>query len=55
MSFRLLHGPVSGSRRSLTMSDAYNGDIRCRREVSERLAHDVRQGAHARRVMEGNS
>jgi Protein kinase domain/NACHT domain len=32
--------------------DAYNGDIRCRREVSERLAHDARQGVHARKVME---
>jgi hypothetical protein len=34
------------------LSDAYNGDIRCREEVSTRLAHDVRQGAHARKVME---
>jgi hypothetical protein len=34
------------------LSDAYNGDIRFRREVSECLAHDVRQGAHARKVME---
>jgi serine/threonine protein kinase/predicted ATPase len=34
------------------LSDAYNGDIRCREEVSKRLAHDVRQGVHARRVME---
>ena len=34
------------------LTDAYNGDIRCRTEVSERLAHDVRQGAHARKVME---
>src|SRR5271157_3758685 len=34
------------------LSDAYNGDIRCREEVSKRLAHDVRQGAHARKVME---
>jgi predicted ATPase len=34
------------------LSDAYNGDIRWRKEVSERLAHDVRQGAHARKVME---
>ena len=31
--------------------DAYNGDIRCRKEVSERLAHDVRHGVHARKVM----
>ena len=34
------------------LSDAYNGDIRCREEVSKRLADDVRQGAHARKVME---
>jgi serine/threonine protein kinase/predicted ATPase len=34
------------------LSDAYNGDIRCREEVSKRLAHDVRQGAHAQKVME---
>jgi serine/threonine protein kinase len=34
------------------LTDAYNGDVRCRRKVSERLAHDVRQGAHARKVME---
>jgi hypothetical protein len=34
------------------LTDAYDGDIRCREEVSERLATDVRQGAHARKVME---
>jgi predicted ATPase len=34
------------------LTDAHNGDIRCRKEVSERLAQDVRQGAHARKVME---
>jgi predicted ATPase len=34
------------------LSDAYNGDIRCRKEVSARLAHDVRLGFHARQVME---
>ena len=34
------------------LSDAYNGDIRCRKEVSERLAYDVRQGVHARKVIE---
>ena len=34
------------------LADAYDGDIRCRKEVSERLAHDVRQGVHARKVME---
>ena len=28
---------------------AYNGDIRYRREVSGHLAHDVRQGVHARK------
>jgi hypothetical protein len=34
------------------LSDAYGGDIRCRSEVSGHLAHDVRQGVHARKVME---
>jgi hypothetical protein len=34
------------------LSDAYKGDIRRCKEVSEHLAHDVRQGAHARKVME---
>ena len=34
------------------LTDAYNGDIRRRGEVSARLAHDVRQGVHARKVME---
>src|SRR6516165_1411874 len=34
------------------LADAYNGDIRWRSEVSSRLAHDVRQGVHARKVME---
>ena len=34
------------------LADAYNGDVRFRKEVSERLTHDVRQGAHARKVME---
>jgi hypothetical protein len=34
------------------LTDAYNGDIRCRKEVSEGLSHDVRQGVHARKVME---
>ena len=34
------------------LTDAYDGDIRCRKEVSERLGHDVRQGVHARKVME---
>jgi serine/threonine protein kinase len=34
------------------LTDAYNGDIRRREEVSARLAHDLRQGTHARKVME---
>jgi hypothetical protein len=34
------------------LTDALHGDIRCREEVSARLAHDLRQGAHARKVME---
>jgi serine/threonine protein kinase/predicted ATPase len=47
----------SGHSLALTLlgsylTDAYNGDIRCRSEVSGHLAHDVRQGAHARKVME---
>jgi serine/threonine protein kinase/tetratricopeptide (TPR) repeat protein len=47
----------SGHSLSLTLlgsflSDAYHGDIRFRQEVSKCLADDVRQGAHARIVME---
>src|SRR6516164_6707286 len=34
------------------LTDAYNGDVHRRYEVSARLAHDLRQGAHARKVME---
>jgi hypothetical protein len=34
------------------LTDACHGDIRRRDEVSARLAHDLRQGAHARKVME---
>ncbi len=34
------------------LTDAYDGDVRCRKEVSERLTHDVRQGVHACKVME---
>jgi hypothetical protein len=34
------------------LTDAYDGEIRCRKEVSGHLAHDVRQGFHARKVME---
>jgi len=33
------------------LTDAYNGDIRSRTEVSGYLARDVRQGAHVRKVM----
>jgi serine/threonine protein kinase len=33
------------------LTDAYNGDIHHREDVSARLAQDVRQGAHARKVM----
>jgi hypothetical protein len=34
------------------LTDAYNGDIRCRSELSGHLVRDVRQGVHARKVME---
>jgi tetratricopeptide (TPR) repeat protein len=34
------------------LTDAYSGSVRCRKEVSDHLSHDVRQGAHARKVME---
>jgi hypothetical protein len=34
------------------LTDAHNGDIRCRKEISDRLGHDKRQGLHARKVME---
>jgi tetratricopeptide (TPR) repeat protein len=34
------------------LADAHNGDIRCRKEVSGHLGHDVRQGVHARKVMQ---
>src|SRR5215472_11450337 len=34
------------------LTDAYDGDIRRREEVSGRLADDVREGVHARKVME---
>src|SRR5262249_17023494 len=34
------------------LADAYSGDIRRRKEVSEHLAHDVRQGTHAKKMME---
>ena len=34
------------------LTDAYDGDIRRRKEISGRLANDVREGVHARKVME---
>jgi hypothetical protein len=34
------------------LTDAFDGDICRRDEVSTRLGHDVRQGVHARKVME---
>jgi serine/threonine protein kinase len=34
------------------LADAYDGDIRYREEVSKHLAHDVRHGVHAQKVME---
>src|SRR6516164_9652745 len=34
------------------LTDAYKGNVRCRNEVTVHLADDVRQGVHARRVME---
>ena len=34
------------------LTDAYDGDIRYRKEVSDHLSQDVRQGVHARNVME---
>jgi tetratricopeptide (TPR) repeat protein len=33
------------------LADAYEGDVRYREELSNRLVQDVRQGAHARKVM----
>jgi tetratricopeptide (TPR) repeat protein len=34
------------------LSDAYNGDIRCRDQVPTHLVDDAQQGAHARKVMD---
>jgi serine/threonine protein kinase/tetratricopeptide (TPR) repeat protein len=56
-SLRTASDEFSGHCLALTLlgsylTDAYNGDIRCREEVSNRLARDVRQGVHARKVME---
>ena len=33
------------------LTDAYKGDIRCRKEVLGHLGDDIRQGVHARKVM----
>jgi hypothetical protein len=46
---RIASDEFSGHCLDLTLlgsylSDAYNGDIHCRKEVSKRLAQDVRQG-----------
>jgi predicted ATPase len=54
---RIASDEFSGHCLALTLlgsylTDAYNGDIRCRKEVSEHLSQDVRQGVHARKVME---
>ena len=54
---RTVSDEFSGHCLALTLlgsylTDAYRGDIHCRSEVSARLAHDTRQGAHARKVME---
>jgi len=56
---RIASDEFSGHCLALTLlgsylTDAYNGDIRRRKEVSEHLADDVRQGVHARKVMESN-
>jgi tetratricopeptide (TPR) repeat protein len=54
---RSASGEFGGHCLALTLlgsylTDAYNGDVRRREEVSARLAQDVRQGVHARKVME---
>src|SRR5580704_367675 len=53
---RTANDEFSGHCLALTLlgsylTDVYNGDIRSRNEVSGHLARDVRQGAHARKVM----
>ena len=53
---RTASGEFSGHCLALTLlgsylTDAYNGDIHSRNEVSGHLAHDERQGAHARKIM----
>src|SRR5262249_12397250 len=54
---RTVSDQVDGHCLALTLlgsflTDAYDGDVRYYAEVSARLAHDVRQGVHARKVME---
>jgi len=54
---RITSDEFSGHCLALTLlgsylTDAYHGDICRRQEVSMRLAHDQRQGFHARKVME---
>ncbi len=56
MELRTASDEFSGHSLALTLlgsylTDAYNGNIRSRNEVSGHLAHDVRQGAHAQQVM----
>jgi hypothetical protein len=55
-NFRIASDEFNGHCLALTLlgsylTDAFNGDIRFRKEVSARLVHDVRQGVHARKVM----
>src|SRR5215467_1908940 len=54
---RRASGEFDGHCLALTLlgsylTDAYGGDIHRREEVSKHLAHDVREGVHARKVME---
>jgi hypothetical protein len=54
---RIASDEFSGHCLALTLlgsylTDAYDGDISRRKDVSEHLAHDVRRGVHARKVME---
>jgi serine/threonine protein kinase/predicted ATPase len=56
-ALRTASAEFSGHCLALTLlgsylNDAYDGDIRCRSEVTGRLTRDVRQGVHARKVME---
>jgi NACHT domain len=54
---RIASDEFSGHCLALTLlgsylTDAFDGNIRFRNRVSQRLSRDVRQGAHARKVME---